>query len=107
MDPVKPILGRRYVSARDFEQLGRVLDPCDLWDGTLLLHDPGASYGSIVGPEARTASILCPMESPVEVGPDGVLSAEHAIEGFSLPMKHVFKGLDRRARAPVRRGRAR
>ena len=188
MSLVKPIL-RRYVTAEEFEHMGRALDPCELWDGTVMVHDACAPYGDsvslalggilrehvvkhgvgwafgssagfqvgsnpdrvlspdlafirrerfdtlprrgfykltpdlvaevrsptdtwaytlerggiwiahgakvvwLVDPEPRTACIFRPMESPIDVGPDGELSAEPAIEGFSIPMKDVFKGL--------------
>ena len=190
MNRVKPITGRPYLTAEEFERMGDVLDPCDLWDGTVMVHEPAAPYGDavclavgalvrarvqafalgwvfgssagfqvgtnpdrvlspdfafirrerlrdlpkrgfckltpdlvaevhspsqtwaytlerggiwiahgarvvwLIDPEARRACEFRPMADPVEIGPDGSLSADPAIEGFSIPMKDIFAGID-------------
>jgi Uma2 family endonuclease len=190
MDPVKPLVDRPRISAAEFERMGECLDPCELWDGVVLVHDPAAPYGDavclaiggllrahvvprslgwvfgssagfqvgenpdrvlspdvaflrrerlpslpkhgfyrltpdlvvevrspsqtwaytlerggiwiasgaqvvwMVDPEPRTACVFRPMAAPIEVGPDGALSADPAIEGFSITMRDVFEGLD-------------
>lgn len=190
MEPVKPIVGRPFLSATEFERIGDLLDPCELWDGIVMVHEPATPYGDavcaaltgllrahvvsralgwvfgssagfqvgespdrvlspdvaflrrerlsylprrgfsrltpdlvvevrspsqtwaytlerggiwiasgaqvvwMVDPEPRTACVFRPTVDPVEVGPDGALSADPAIEGFSIPMRDVFEGLD-------------
>lgn len=190
MNHVKPITGRPYLTAEEFGRMGTHLDPCDLWDGTVLLHEPGAPYGDavcvaiaalvrarvqafelgwvfgssagfqvgtdpdrvlspdfafirrerlatlprqgfykltpdlvaevqspsqtwectlerggiwiahgarvvwLIEPETRRACEFRPTSDPVEVDPDGRLCADPAIEGFSVPMSEIFRGLD-------------
>jgi Uma2 family endonuclease len=190
MDRVKPITGRPYLTAEEFERMGESVDPRELWDGTVMVHESAGSYGGAVGarlarlignhvdarsigwtfdsssgfqvgtnpdrvlspdlafirreriaslarrgfyklvpdfvaevrspsqtwvytlerggiwiahgacvvwlidPETRRACEFRPMAGPVEVGPDGVLSADPAIEAFSVSMRDVFAGLD-------------
>ncbi len=190
MDRVEPIVDRPRISAAEFERMGECIDPCELWDGVVLVHEPATPYGDavclaiggllrahvvprslgwvfgssagfqvgespdrvlspdvaflrrdrlpslprrgfyrltpdlvvevrspsqtwaytlerggiwiasgakvvwMVDPEPRNACVFRPTASPVEVGPEGVLSADPAIEAFSIPMKDVFEGLD-------------
>lgn len=48
MDPVKPLLGRAALTAAEFERMGECLDPCELWDGQVLVHEPATPYGDAV-----------------------------------------------------------
>lgn len=48
MDVMKPLLGRPLLTAAEFERMGSVLDPCELWDGTIAVHEPSAPYGDAV-----------------------------------------------------------
>jgi Uma2 family endonuclease len=190
MARVKPIVGRPYLTAEEFERMGDRLEPCELWDGTVMVHEAAGSYGGAVGarlarllgahvdargigwafdsssgfqvgtnpdrvlspdlafirrerlgslprrgyyklvpdlvaevhspsqtwaytferggiwiahgarvvwlidPESRRAIEFRPMADPVEVGPEGALTADPAIDGFAIPMREVFAGLD-------------
>jgi Uma2 family endonuclease len=189
MARVRPITDRPLISAAELERMGDLLEPCELWDGVVVVGEPatpyadwagsailaairahtlprrlgwvfGASAGFQVGsnpdrvlspdvafvrrdripslprrgyvslvpdlvvevrspsqtwaytierggiwiahgakvvwlidPEPRSAWVLRPMAEPVEVGPDAVLPADPAIEGWSLPLADVFEGL--------------
>jgi len=190
MTCMKPIAGRPALTAEEFERLGDVLDPCELWDGTVMVHESAGSYAGAVGArlarllgnhvdardlgwifdsssgfqvgtspdrvlspdlafvrrarlaslprrgfyklvpdlvaevrspsqnwaytlerggiwiahgasvvwlidaETRQACEFRPTADPVATGPDGSLGADPAIEGFAIPMREVFRGLD-------------
>lgn len=49
MRRVKPITDRPLISAAEFERMGDLLDPCELWDGVVVVGEPATPYGAGVG----------------------------------------------------------
>ncbi len=93
-----PSLPRRGFYRLVPDLVAEIRSPSQTWAYTLerggiwIAH--GASVVWLIDPETRRACEFRPTADPVELGPDGSLDADPAIEGFSIPMHEVFRGLD-------------